>query len=40
VVLDEGRITEIGRHAELLARDGIYARLYRIQYARETAVAA
>jgi subfamily B ATP-binding cassette protein MsbA len=40
VVLDEGRIAEIGRHAELLARDGIYARLYRIQYARETAVAA
>jgi subfamily B ATP-binding cassette protein MsbA len=40
VVLDEGRIAEVGRHAELLARDGIYARLYRIQYARETAVAA
>jgi len=40
VVLDDGRIAEIGRHAELLARDGIYARLYRIQYSREEAVAA
>ena len=33
VVLDRGHIAEIGSHAELLARDGIYARLYRIQYA-------
>ena len=40
VVLHEGRIAEVGRHAELLARDGIYARLYRIQYSREEAVAA
>jgi ATP-binding cassette, subfamily B, bacterial MsbA len=40
VVLDDGRIAEIGQHAELLARDGIYARLYRIQYSREEAVAA
>ncbi len=33
VVMSRGRIAEIGSHAELLARDGLYARLYRIQFA-------
>jgi subfamily B ATP-binding cassette protein MsbA len=31
VVLDRGRIAEIGNHAELLARNGLYASLYRMQ---------
>jgi len=35
LVMDHGRVMESGSHAELIARDGIYANLHRIQYATE-----
>jgi ATP-binding cassette subfamily B protein len=31
VVLDQGKIVEIGNHTELLRRDGIYRRLHSLQ---------
>ena len=33
IVLDKGEVAEIGTHRELLARGGIYMRLYRLQFA-------
>ena len=35
VVMESGRITEMGSHAELLAKGGQYRRLYELQFADE-----
>jgi subfamily B ATP-binding cassette protein MsbA len=32
IVLDEGRVAESGTHGELIARGGLYAQLYRMQF--------
>jgi subfamily B ATP-binding cassette protein MsbA len=36
VVLDAGKIAEIGSHKELLAKQGLYAHLYHLQFAKES----
>jgi ABC-type multidrug transport system fused ATPase/permease subunit len=30
-VFEKGKMVELGNHEELIAKDGIYARLYRVQ---------
>ncbi len=35
VVMSEGRIVETGSHGDLLKQDGLYRRLYEMQFARE-----
>jgi ATP-binding cassette subfamily B protein len=40
VVLDAGRIVDIGRHDELVARGGLYARLAAMQFDLDPAQAA
>jgi ATP-binding cassette subfamily B protein len=37
LVLHRGRVREAGRHAELMAAGGVYARLYEMQFGREPA---
>ena len=37
LVLHRGRLRKEGRHQELLARDGIYARLHQLQYSEALA---
>jgi len=39
-VLDQGRVIELGNHEELMALDGLYARLYRMQFRNEGVTAA
>jgi ATP-binding cassette, subfamily B, bacterial MsbA len=40
VVVDRGRIVESGRHAELIARNGVYARFYAMQFSDHGEVMA
>ena len=40
LVLESGRIVERGRHADLLARDGIYAAMWRRQQSEDLAESA
>jgi subfamily B ATP-binding cassette protein MsbA len=38
-VLDHGKLTELGTHEELMAKDGLYAKLYGMQFREDLATA-
>ncbi|MEM2638541.1 MAG: ABC transporter transmembrane domain-containing protein [Candidatus Bathyarchaeia archaeon] len=40
VVMDKGRIVEVGAHEELMKAGGLYSQLYKAQFAEETAISA
>ena len=40
LVVDDGRVVERGTHSELVAARGLYADLYRTQFATEAELAA
>jgi ATP-binding cassette subfamily B protein len=40
VVFHKGQVAEAGTHEELIAKGNVYARLYRMQFAHEQAIAA
>jgi len=40
VVVDQGRVVDVGRHADLVRRDGLYARLAELQFNLPEAAAA
>ena len=40
LVLHHGEVRERGRHSDLVAQDGIYARLYRLHHGGDDSAAA